>query len=413
MVVDLMHQRCAGIDIGKKSAKVCVRVQMGGPRSRQREVTDWGSMTREILGLREYLIDQRVTCVMMEATSDYWKPFYYVLEESGFEVLLVNAKHVKNLPGRKTDVNDATWLAEVCAHGLARASFIPPPGVRELRDLTRTRTIISRERVREITRLEKRLESPGIKLSMVASDLTGVSAQRMLGALVDGERDPEVLADLAVPQMRGKHDQLVDALTGRFTDHDAFLVRLHLRRITDMDDQITALDDQIEVMIEPFRRARDLLTTIPGVSTVVADVIIAETGGDMTVFPTASHLAAWAGVAPGQYESAGRRRAAKTRKGNSYLKGALGIAALAAGRTKNTYIGARFHRLANRRGHLRAVVATERHILTAVWYILTENVPYRELGTDHYQQTRPAQAKRRALKQLQALGYQVTLTPAA
>ena len=250
-MVDLMHQRCAGIDIGKKSAKVCVRVQMGGPRSRQREVTDWGSMTREILGLREYLIDQRVTCVMMEATSDYWKPFYYVLEESGFEVLLVNAKHVKNLPGRKTDVNDATWLAEVCAHGLARASFIPPPGVRELRDLTRTRTIISRERVREITRLEKRLESPGIKLSMVASDLTGVSAQRMLGALVDGERDPEVLADLAVPQMRGKHDQLVDALTGRFTDHDAFLVKLHLRRITDMDDQITALDDQIEVMIEP------------------------------------------------------------------------------------------------------------------------------------------------------------------
>lgn len=412
-MVDLIHPRCAGIDIGKKSAKVCVRVQGSGSRAHSREVTDWGSMTREILRLREYLIEQQVSCVMMEATSDYWKPFFYVLEDAGFEVMLVNAKHVKNLPGRKSDVSDAVWLAEVCAHGLARALFIPPPEIRELRDLTRTRTIIARERAREITRLEKRLESPGIKLSMVASSLAGVSAQRMLHALVDGERDPEVLANLAVPQMRGKHDQLVEALTGRFTDHDAFLVRLHLRRIDALDQEIAELDARIEVMIEPFRHIRDRLSTIPGVDTVVADVIIAETGADMTAFPSPGHLAAWTGVAPGQHESAGRRKNAAARKGNSYLKGSLGVAAMAAGKTKNTYIGARHQRIAGRRRHLRAVVATERSIVTAVWHMLTENVDYHELGIDHYQRAHPMQIKRRALRQLRALGYDVDLRPAS
>jgi transposase len=412
-MVELIHRRCAGIDIGKKSAKVCVRVQGAGSRGNGYQVTDWGSMTREILGLREYLIEQQVSCVMMEATSDYWKPFYYVLEDAGFEVMLVNAKHVKNLPGRKSDVSDAVWLAEVCAHGLARASFIPPPEIRELRDLTRTRTIIARERVREITRLEKRLESPGIKLSVVASSLAGVSAQRMLNALIDGERDPEILADLAVPQMRGKHDQLVEALTGRFSDHDAFLVRLHLRRIAELDQGIAELDARIEVVIEPFRHLRERLSTIPGVSSVVADIIIAETGGDMTAFPSPGHLAAWAGVAPGQYESAGRRKNIAARKGNTYLKGGLGIAALSVTRTKNTYLAARYRRIASRRGHLRAVVATERSILTAVWHILAHDVDYHELGIDHYQQAHPTQVKRRALRQLRALGYDVELRPAS
>lgn len=412
-MVDVIHRRCAGIDIGKKSAKVCVRIQGAGSRGNGRVVTDWGSMTREILGLREYLVEQQVTCVMMEATSDYWKPFYYVLEDAGFEVMLVNAKHVKNLPGRKSDVSDAVWLAEVCAHGLARASFIPPPQIRELRDLTRTRTVIARERVREITRLEKRLESPGIKLSVVASSLAGVSAQRMLNALIGGERDPEILADLAVPQMRGKHDQLVQALTGRFSDHDAFLVRLHLRRIAELDQAIAELDERIEVMIEPFRHLRERLSTIPGVSSVVADVIIAETGADMTAFPSPAHLASWTGVAPGQYESAGRRKNAPARKGNSYLKGALGIAAMSAARSKNTYLAARYHRICGRRGHLRAVVATERSIVTAVWHMLAEDVDYHELGADHYQQARPAQVKRRAIRQLRALGYDVDLRPAS
>lgn len=411
--MEVIHRRCAGIDIGKKSAKVCVRVQGSGSRATSTEVTDWGSMTRDVLGLRDYLLEQQVSCVLMESTSDYWKPYYYLLEDAGFELILANAGHVKNIPGRKSDVLDAVWLADLAAHGLVRASFVPPPAIRDLRDLTRTRTIIARERVRETTRLEKRLESPGIKLSIVASDLNGASSRRMLRALVDGERDPEVLADLALGTMRSKREQLIDALTGRFSDHDAFMIGLHLDRIEQLDQTIAGLDQRIEVMIEPFRHARDLLSTIPGVSVVVADVIIAETGGDMSVFPSAGHLAAWAGVAPGQNESAGRKKQTKTRPGDSYLKGALGIAALAAASSKNTYLGARYRRIAARRGGLRAIVATERAILTAVWHMLTDDVAYRDLGADHYQLSHPDQIQRRAIRQLRALGFEVELRPAS
>lgn len=411
--MEVIHRRCAGIDIGKKSAKVCVRVQGAGRRATSTEVTDWGSMTREILGLREYLVREQVTCVLMESTSDYWKPYYYLLEEAGFELILANAGHVKNIPGRKSDVLDAVWLADLAAHGLVRASFVPPPAIRDLRDLTRTRTIIARERVRETTRLEKRLESPGIKLSVVASDLNGVSARRMLRALVDGERDPEVLADLALGTMQAKRALLVDALTGRFSDHDAFMIGLHLDRIEQHDRAIAELDERIEAMIEPFRDARDLLTTIPGVSRVVADVIIAETGGDMSIFPSPGHLAAWAGVAPGQNESAGRKKQTTTRPGDSYLKGALGIAALAAANSKGTYLGARYRRIAARRGGLRAIVAIERSILTAVWHMLTDHLDYRDLGADHYQLSHPDQIQRRAIRQLRALGFDVELRPAS
>lgn len=410
--MEICHKRCVGIDIGKKSAKVCLRVQGSGSRATSNTVTDWGSMTREILGLREYLVAEQVTCVAMEATGDYWKPYYYVLENAGFELILANARHVKNVSGRKSDVSDAAWLADLAAHGLIRSSFVPPPQIRELRDLTRARTVIARDRVRETARLEKRLEAPGIKLSAVASDLNGVSARAMLDALVAGERDPEVLADLAVRQMRGKRDELIDALTGRFTDHDAFMIAMHLQRIDQLQASIEEFDRRIEVMIEPFRRARDLICTIPGISTTVADVIIAETGGNMSIFPSPGHLAAWAGVAPGQNESAGRKKRAPARPGDSYLKGALGIAALSVSRTKNNYLAARYRRIAARRGHLRAIVAIERAMLTAIWHILTDDVAYRELGADHYQLTHPDQLKRRALRQLRSLGYEVNLREA-
>jgi len=415
--MEVVHARCAGIDIGKKSAKVCVRIQGAGSRKTARQTTDWASMTREVLGLCDYLVAEQVTCVVMESTSDYWKPFYYVLEtmaeEAGFELILANASHVKNLPGRKSDVSDAAWLAELGAHGLVRSSFVPAPAIRELRDLTRTRTVVARERVREITRLEKRLEAPGVKLSVVASDLNKNSARLMLDALVAGERDPEVLADLALGSLRGKRELLVDALTGRFSDHDAFMIKIHLDRIDAHQASIEVLDKRIEEAIEPFRVARDLLCTIPGVSTTVADVIIAETGADMSTFPSPGHLAAWAGVAPGQNESAGRKGRTTSRPGNSYLKGGLGIAAMSASRTKNTYLSARYRRIATRRGHLRAIVATERIMLTAIWHMLTDNAPYRELGADHYQLTHPNQQKRRAIKQLEALGYHVDLKKAA
>ena len=289
--MDVIHPRCAGVDVSKRDAKVCVRVADIGRAKAVSTVTTWGSVTNQILALREYLIAERVTLVVMEATSDYWKPFYYLLEDGPFETMLVNARHVKNLPGRKSDVSDAAWLAQLGAHGLVRGSFVPPGPVRQLRDLTRTRTTITRDRAREIQRLEKLLEDAGIKLSSVASDICGVSGRAMLAALISGEHDPARLADLAKRRLRTKIPELTEALTGRFGAHHGFLARLHLTLIDQHTAAIDELTAAIEVVIEPFRGARDLIVTIPGISTLVADVVIAETGADLSRFPTAGHLA--------------------------------------------------------------------------------------------------------------------------
>lgn len=417
-----LHPRCAGIDIGKKYAKVCVRTPgPGGPGARRKAdrvsevVTTWGSMTHQIIALREHLAAERVTCVVMEATSDYWKPYFYLLEDlEGVEVMLVNARHVKNVPGRKSDVNDATWLAQLGAHGLVRASFVPPPPIRELRDLTRTRTAVTRERSREVLRLEKLLEGAGIKLSSVVSDIAGVSARRMLLALAAGERDPHVLAGLAHWSMRGKTGALVHALTGQFTDHHGFLVRTHFDLIDKHDQVIAEITDRIEVVIEPFRGFRDLICSIPGISTRVADVVTAETGADMTRFPTADQLTSWAGLCPGINESAGKIGSTKTRHGNAHLKGALGIAAMAAGtQTKNTYYAARYQRLAKRRGGKRALVAIQRDMLVTIWHMAQTGELYNDPGADYYECLYPDRAKRRAIAQLQRLGYDVTLAEAS
>ncbi|WP_137811262.1 IS110 family transposase, partial [Gordonia sp. GAMMA] len=321
--MEVLHPRCAGMDVSKKDVKVCVRLASPGRKTVQ-DTTTWSSMSGDILRLRDYLIAEQVTCVVMEATGDYWKPFYYLLEDAPFEVMLVNAHDAKNLPGRKTDVSDAAWLAQLAAHGLLRASFVPPEPIRRLRDLTRTRTAITRERGREIQRLEKVLEDAGIKLSVVVSDINGVSSRFMLQALVKGERDPAVLAELSVKQLRRKIPALTQALQGRFTDHHAFLVELHLDFITEHTTRIDALTERIEKVMAPFQAKRDLICTIPGISTTTADVIIAETGGQMAQFPTPGHLASWAGVCPGQHQSAGRVKNVKTRPGNRHLKGALG-----------------------------------------------------------------------------------------
>jgi transposase len=326
--MDVVHPRCAGIDVSKRDAKVCVRVQGSGRGWAKSTVTTWAALTNQILVLRDHLIAEQVTLVVMEATSDYWKPFYFLLEDGPFELMLVNARHVKGLPGRKSDVSDAAWLAELGAHGLVRGSFVPPEPIRQLRDLTRTRTTITRDRAREIQRLEKLLEDVGIKLSSVASDITGVSGRAMLAALVSGARDPAELAELAKRRMRSKIPELTEALTARFSDHHAFLVRLHLDLIDNHTPAIDELTQQIEVVMAPFRGARELLVTIPGISTGVADVIIAETGGDMSRFPSADHLASWAGTCPGSNESAGKVKSTHTRPGNPYLKGALGVAAM-------------------------------------------------------------------------------------
>src|SRR5680860_239427 len=334
-MMEVVHVRCAGLDISKKDAKVCVRIAGAGRRKTVETVTTWASTTNQVLALREHLVAEKVTCAVLEATSDYWKPFYYLLEDAGFEVLLVNARHAKNLPGRKSDVSDATWLAQLGAHGLVRGSFVPPEPIRQLRDLTRTRTAITRERGREIQRLEKLLEDAGIKLSSVASEITGVSGRAMLEALIDGQRDPAVLADMAKRRLRAKIPALTEALTGRFSEHHAFLARVHLDLIDRHNQAITQVTGRIEQVIEPFRAFRELICTIPGISTGVADVICAETGADMSRFPTAGHLASWAGTCPGSNESAGRVKSTKTRPGNPYLKGALGAAAMSAARTKH------------------------------------------------------------------------------
>jgi len=409
--MDVVHPRCAGIDVSKRDAKVCVRIASGGRAKAKSTVTTWGAVTNQVLALCDHLIAEQVTLVVMEATSDYWKPFFYLLEDGPFEVMLVNARHVKNLPGRKTDVSDAAWLARLGAHGLVRGSFVPPQPVRQLRDLTRTRTIIVRERSREVQRLEKLLEDAGIKLSSVASDLTGVSGRAMLEALVEGVRDPIELADLAKRRMRIKIPQLVEALTGRFNEHHAFLVRLHLNQIDQHNQSIQDLTDRIEVMIEPFRGVRDLIVTIPGISTTVADVIIAETGGDMSRFPSAGHLASWAGTCPGSNESAGRIKSTHTRPGNPYLKGALGIAALSAARSKDTYFAAKFRRIASRRGPMKALVALEHAMLIAIWNMVNTGSYFTDPGGDFYSRLDPDKAKNRAISQLKRMGYAVTLDP--
>jgi transposase len=318
--MEVIHQRCAGVDVSKKDAKVCVRVQGRGGRPTTSTVTTWTAVTARILDLKEHLLDEHVSLVVMEATSDYWRPFYYLLEDDGLDVILVNARDARNVPGRKTDVSDAAWLADLGAHGLVRASFVPPPPVRELRDLTRARTVITRERTREVQRLEKLLEDACIKLSSVASEITGVSGRLMLQALVNGERDPAVLAELAHGRMRSKIPELTDALTGRFSDHHRYMAELYLHRIDAHTRDIDDLSTRIEAAMEPFRFARELLTSIPGFSTTIAEVFIAETGADMTVFLTPQQLASWAGTSPGANESAGRVKATKTRPGNRYLK---------------------------------------------------------------------------------------------
>ncbi len=408
--MEVVHPRCAGIDISKRDAKVCVRIHGVGKRRTRSTVTTWGAVTNQILALREHLVEQKITCVVMEATSDYWRPFYYLLEEH-FEVMLVNARDVRNVPGRKSDVSDAAWLADLGAHGLVRASFVPPEPIRVLRDLTRARTVITQERTREIHRLEKLLEDAGIKLSSVATDITGVSGRLMLAALIDGRDDPAVIADLAKRRLRSKIPALTEALNGHFTAHHAFMARLFLDRIDAHTADIERLSARIDEAMEPFQAARELLCSIPGISRTLAEVFVAETGAEMSVFPTAGHLASWAGTAPGKNESAGRVKSTKTRPGNRYLKGALGIAALAASRSTGTYFSAKYKRIAARRGPMKALVAVEHAMLVAAWNMLGNGEFYRDPGVDYFTRRAPANTKARAIGQLESLGYRVTLQP--
>lgn len=410
---DVIYPRVAGIDVSKRDAKVCVRVPLKRRNTFRSIVTTWGSTVPEILELKAYLEREHLQLVVMESTSDYWKPFFYLLEDT-VPVQLVNARQAKNLPGRKTDVSDAAWLAKTASWGMLAPLFVPPPPVRELRDLTRARSTLTHYRASVLQRLEKYLENTGTKLSAVVSDLNGVSSKLILHALANGERDPKVLAALAKGRLKNKAKELEQALTGlRFTGHDAFMVAFHLDELDAQDARLAALDAQITEAFASFRPEIELLSTIPGVKELTAQVIIAETGADMAAFPTAAQLAAWAGVAPGNNESAGRHKPAATRKGNTYLKGGLGTAALNIAKQKDNFLSARYKRIANRRGKPRAIVATEHTIITAVWNMLANGVCYDEPPIRRYTQANADRTRQHALNGLHQLGYQVTLTQAA
>jgi transposase len=418
--MDVPVERCAGLDIGRADVKACLRLPRPSGRGRSSEVRTFRATTAGLLELRDWLVGHEVTLVAMESTGVYWKPVFYLLEDA-VTCWLVNPQHIKNLPGRKSDVSDAAWIAQLAEQGLVRPSFVPPPPIRVLRELTRYRATLVHERTREAQRIHDQLEDAGIKLSLAASDILGVSGRAMLARLIEAAQrpgpaaDPVELAGLARGRLRAKTPLLVETLTGRFSRHHALLVQLMLDRIAQIDVMITTLDGEIADAVAPFRDLIDRLDTIPGVGVRTAEVVLAEIGTDMTRFPTAQHLTSWAGLCPGLNESAGKRKGSGTRHGDSWLAGALGDAAAAASRTKNTYLGDRYHRLARRRGRNRALVALARHILEAAWYVLTHRCDYRDLGPDHYLRhaQNKAQRVKRLLNDLHALGYDATLQPAA
>jgi transposase len=414
---DQIIQRVAALDVGKAELTCCVRVPgQGGSDRRLQEVRTYQTMTRWLLVMAERLGELGVTRVVMEATSDYWKPVFYLLEAQGFEVWLVNAKDVKHLPGRpKTDRLDAVWLAKVAERQMLRPSFVPPPPIRRLRDLTRYRADLVAVRTAEKQRVEKLREDAQIKLSVVASDIFGVSGRAMLEALVAGERDPKVLARMARTRLRAKTARLEEAFCGRFSDHHAFLLERMLSRIDQASADIAAVEAKIEEAIAPFAQAVDQLDEICGVGRAAAQVIIAEIGIDMGRFPTPGHLVSWARFAPGVKESAGKRKGkATTGHGNPYLARVLGEAAVAAGRT-NTFLGERYRRIARRRGAKRAIDAVGRSILIIIWHLLRDpTARFHDLGPGFYDTRIDAERKKRNhIRQLEALGYKVTLQPAA
>jgi transposase len=400
--MQIMHERCAGLDVHKTTVVACV-VTPGG-----QEIRTFSTMTVDLLGLSDWLLVCGCTHVAMESTGDYWKPVFNMLEGS-FEVLLVNAQHVKAVPGRKTDVKDAAWLAELLQHGLLRASFIPPVAQRELRDLTRYRSTFIRERTTLVNRVQKLLEDANIKLAAVASDIMGVSGRAILAALLAGHADPQALADLAKGRLRSKRDQLAKALDGRVKAHHRFVLTELLCQIDSLDETIARFDTQIQEISTPFEAAIGLLDTIPGVARPTAEMIVAEIGTDMSRFPSADHLAAWAGVAPGNHESAGKRTSGKTRQGNRFLRTVLVQAAHAAARTKSTYLSAQYRRLATRRGKKRAIMAVAHSMLVMAYYMIQRQEPYREAGGDFFDRLQPEDTARRLVKRLEHLGYHVTL----
>jgi transposase len=409
--MDLVFTHCAGLDVHQATVVATVRVahDHGG---RQVVTETFGTMTADLLALRDWLQAYGVTHVALESTGVYWKPVYYVLEDT-CTLLLINMHDLKRVPGRKTDVKDSEWLAQLLACGLLKSSFVPPPAIRELRDLTRYRVQQVRDRSQEVNRLCKVLEDAGLKLTTVITDVMGTSGRAMLTALVHGTTDVTILADLARGKLRKKLPDLRRALHGRFRPHHAFLLEQVLAKIDFLDEALERLTAEIDRRLAPFEPMLAALDTIPGVNRLGAIGIVVETGGDMRHFPSAGHLCSWSGMCPGQNESAGKRRSGKTRKGNQYLRATLVQAALGATRKNRSALQARYHRIKRHRGHKKAVVAVGHEILKIAYYIMRDGVSYHELGADYFDRRHTERAVRRHVHQLEALGFQVTIEKAA
>ncbi len=409
--MDVLYERCCGIDVHKKMVVACL-ITPDATGTPTKETRTYGTMTADLLELLDWLVDAGCTHVAMESTGVFWKPLYNLMEGT-LEVLVVNAAHMKNVPGRKTDVKDAEWIADLLRLGLLRASFIPDRPQRELRELTRYRTSLLQERSAEVNRLQKTLEGANIKLSAVATDIMGKSGRDMLAALVAGRTDAAALAQLARGKMREKLPQLEKALRGQFGPHQRFLVAQQLAHIDSLDDIIDRVSAEIAERVRPFEREIEQVDTVTGIGRRTAEVLVAEVGTNLTRFPTHRHLTSWAGLCPGNNESAGKHHGGKTRKGSPWLRAALIEAAKAAGRSKNTYLGAQYRRIAARRGAKRAAVAVAHSILVIVYHILTRHEPYHDLGVTYFDERDRQAVECRLVKRLQALGYDVSLQPTA
>jgi transposase len=407
--MEIVHERCCGLDVHKRIVVASIRIH-NAEGGAQMDTKTFSTMSFDLLILRDWLAAHSVTHVAMESTGVYWKPIYNLLEDQ-FNVVLVNAHHIKALPGRKTDVKSSEWIADLLAHGLVKGSFIPPEPIRDLRDLTRYRKSLIDERIREVNRLHKLLESANIKLASVATNVMGISGKDMMHALLGGQADPEILAELARGRLRKKIPALEKALEGRFRPHHRFMLKTILAHVDFLDESIATVSEEVVNRLDPFVQIIKLLRTIPGVELKTAEVIISEIGTDMSRFPSASHLASWAGLCPGNNESAGKRKTGKTRKGDQWLRRALVEVAWAASRTKDTYLSSQYHRLVARRGKKKAIVAVAHSILVSIYHILVNTLPYQDLGANYLDKLNETNIKRYHVRRLEELGYQVSIVP--
>ena len=407
--MQVLYPCCAGLDVHKDTVVACVR-HVGERGQAREEVRTFGTMTASLLALADWLAEAGASHVAMESTGVYWQPVYHLLE-GRFQLLLVNAQHIKQVPGRKTDVKDCCWIAQLLQHGLLKPSLVPPPPQRELRDLTRQRSQLVSEQSRVTQRIQKVLEDANIKLASVATDILGVSGRAMLRMLIAGVTDPEALAELARRKLRAKIPSLRQALLGRVTEHHRFLLRLHLDHYEQLETLVGQLNERITEKLAPFVPVLERLQTIPGMGQRTAEVLLAEVGTDVRPFPTAAHLASWAGVCPGNNESAGKRRSGKTRKGSRWLREALLQAAWAASRSKDSYLSSHFRRLSARRGAKRAAVAVSHTLLVMVYHVLSQGTEYKELGADYLDRLAPERLTRQLVKRQERLGHKVTLEP--